>query len=91
MGWVSKTFESLLPLHPYFIKYYFCYSLSAFSPLQMNSFLNTEMPGIDGIKSNAFLWEICIIKGFRLLHSKHQALLVEFLMSVIFGIFYFHL
>lgn len=74
MAWVSKTFESLLPLHPYFIKYYFIkyyfrYSLSAFSPLQMNSFLNTEMPGIDGIKSNVFLWEICIIKGFRLLHS----------------------
>lgn len=55
MAWASKTFESLLPLHPYFIKYYFCYSLSAYFPLQMNSFLNTEMPGIDGIKSNAFL------------------------------------
>lgn len=56
----------------------------------MNSFLNSEMPGIDGIKSSEFLYEICIIKGFRVLHSKCEALLVEFQMSVIFGIFNFH-
>ena len=57
----------------------------------MNSFCKTEMPGIDAIKSSAFLWEITIIKGFRTLHSKHETLLVEFLMSVIFSIFNFHL
>ena len=49
----------------------------------MNSFCNTEMPGIDGIKNSAFLWEIIIFK--------HEVLLIEFLMSVIFSIFNFYL
>ena len=57
----------------------------------MNSFRNGKMPGIDGIKNSAFLWEITIIKGFRALHFKHEALLIEFLVSVIFSIFNFHL